>query len=87
MAAAAAGSKKTTRLILFQAITGYGVMTTMNKQTTFLLLSLLALLSILAPAAGAAPKRADTPKQPAEGQHELTIFFANDVRGETEPCG
>lgn len=87
MATAAAGSKKTTCLTLFQAITGYGVMTTMNKQTTFLLLSLLALLSITASASGAAPKRADPPKQPAKGQQELTIFFANDVRGETEPCG
>jgi len=58
----------------------------MNKQTTFLLLSLLALLSITAAASGAAPKRADTP-QPAKEQQELTIFFANDVRGETEPCG
>lgn len=87
MAADAAGSKKATRLILFQAITGYGVMTTMNKQTTFLLLSLLALLSITAAAAGAAPKRTDTPKPSAGAQQELTIFFANDVRGETEPCG
>jgi hypothetical protein len=63
------------------------MMTTMNKQTTFLLLSLLALLSMTASAAGAAPKRTDNPSQQAEGQHELTIFFANDVRGETEPCG
>lgn len=59
----------------------------MNKQTIFLLFSLLALLSITVSVAGAAPKRADTPKQPAKGQQELTIFFANDVRGETEPCG
>jgi hypothetical protein len=59
----------------------------MNKQTTFLLLSLLALLSILAPASGAAPKRTDNPSQQAGAQQELTIFFANDVRGETEPCG
>lgn len=62
-------------------------MTTMNKQTTFLLLSLLALLSIAASAAWAAPKRAATSEQPAKEQQELTIFFANDVRGETEPCG
>lgn len=59
----------------------------MKKQTTFLLLSLLVLFSITAAAAGAAPKRADTPKQSARAQQELTIFFANDVRGETEPCG
>lgn len=59
----------------------------MNKQTTFLLLSLLALLSITASAAGAGPKRANTPNQQGGGQQELTIFFANDVRGETEPCG
>ncbi len=62
-------------------------MTTMNKQTTFLLLSFLALLSITAPSSGAAAKRADNPKQQAGAQHDLTIFFSNDVKGETEPCG
>lgn len=59
----------------------------MNKQATFLLLSFLALLSITAPASSAAPKQTDSPKQQSRGQHELTIFFSNDVRGETEPCG
>jgi len=58
----------------------------MNKQTTFLLLFFLALLSITAFASGAAPKQADNPGQTREEQ-ELTIFFSNDVRGETEPCG
>jgi hypothetical protein len=57
-------------------------MTTMNKQATFLLLSFLALLSTTTPASGAS-----TPKQQPGAQHELTIFFSNDVRGETEPCG
>lgn len=59
----------------------------MNKQATFLLLSFLALLSITAPASGAAPKQTGSPKPQPGGQHELTIFFSNDVRGETEPCG
>lgn len=53
----------------------------MNKQATFLLLSFLTLLSMTAPASGS------TPKQQPSGQHELTLFFSNDVRGETEPCG
>ena len=56
-------------------------MTTMNKQATFLLFSFLALLSITVTASGA------TPKQQPGTQHELAIFFANDVKGETEPCG
>jgi len=59
----------------------------MNKQATFLLLSFLALLSITAPASEAAAQRTGTPKQQAGAQHDLTIFFSNDVRGETEPCG
>ena len=59
----------------------------MNKQTTFLLLFFLALLSITASASGAAPKRTNNPGQQAGMQHDLTIFFSNDVRGETEPCG
>ena len=58
----------------------------MNKQTTFLLLSFLALLSIAAPASESAPKRTDNQKH-AGMQHDLTIFFSNDVKGETEPCG
>jgi len=59
----------------------------MNKQATFLLLSFFALLSITAPTSGATAKRADNPSQPAGAQRDLTIFFSNDVRGETEPCG
>jgi len=59
----------------------------MNKQATFLLLFFLALCSITAPASGAAPKRADNQKQQVAMQRDLTIFFANDVKGETEPCG
>lgn len=62
-------------------------MTTMNKQATFLLLSFLALLSIAVPASETAPKRTDNPKQHAGAPHDLTIFFSNDVKGETEPCG
>jgi len=59
----------------------------MNKQATFLLLCLLALPNITVPASWAAPKQAPPQKQQAGAQHDLTIFFANDVRGETEPCG
>jgi len=62
-------------------------MTTMNKQTIFLLLSFLALLSITAPTSGASPRQADNLKQQTGKQHDLTIFFSNDVKGETEPCG
>lgn len=59
----------------------------MNKQATFLLLFFLALLNITGPASAAAPKRTHTPSQQTGEQHDLTIFFSNDVRGETEPCG
>jgi len=59
----------------------------MNKQATLLLLSFLALLSIFAPASEAAPKRTLSPSQQAGELHDLAIFFANDVRGEIEPCG
>lgn len=59
----------------------------MNKQAIFLLLSFLALLSITAPASEAVTKQTDNPKQHTGALHDLTIFFANDVRGETEPCG
>jgi hypothetical protein len=59
----------------------------MNKPTTFLLLCLLALLGITVSASGAAPKQAEPLNRQAEARHDLTIFFANDVRGETEPCG
>lgn len=59
----------------------------MNKQATFLLLSFLALFSITAPASGALEKGKGNASQPTEALHDLTIFFSNDVRGETEPCG
>ena len=59
----------------------------MNKQTTFLLLSFLALFSITAPTAWAAGKQTNNSSQSAGAQRDLTIFFSNDVRGETEPCG
>ena len=63
-------------------------MTTMNKQITVLLLSFLALLSITAPASEAASRKGiDNPNQQAGTPHDLTIFFSNDVKGETEPCG
>ena len=59
----------------------------MNKQAAFLLLSFLALFSITAPASEAATKQTDNPGQHTGAQRDLTIFFSNDVRGETEPCG
>ncbi len=60
----------------------------MNKQATFLLLSFFALLCMNTPSLGAPSRRgADKPKQHAGTLHNLTIFFSNDVRGETEPCG
>ena len=62
-------------------------MTTMNKQATFLLLSFLALFSLAAPATGASEKVKANASRPTEALRDLTIFFSNDVRGETEPCG
>jgi len=59
----------------------------MNKQTTLLLLSFLALLNMTAPASGASGEKTGNPKQQAGMPHDLTIFFSNGVRGETEPCG
>jgi len=59
----------------------------MNKQATFLLLSFLALFSLTAPASGAAEKGKSNASQPTAALRDLTIFFSNDVRGETEPCG
>jgi len=59
----------------------------MNKQATFLLFSFLALFSITTPASGASEKGKANASQPAEALRDLTIFFSNDVRGETEPCG
>ena len=53
----------------------------MKKQATFLLISFFILFTTTAPTSGASPK------QPNGGQHELTIFYSNDVKGETEPCG
>lgn len=57
-------------------------MTTMNRHAVFLLFFSLALLSITVPTAGDAAQQARPPVR-----HELSLFFANDVRGETEPCG
>ena len=58
----------------------------MNKQAPLLLLSFLVLLSITAPTSGAAPKRTDTPSQQTGTQHDLTVFFSNDVRGKQSPA-
>ncbi len=54
----------------------------MNRHAVFLLFFSLALLSITMPTAGDAAQQARPPVR-----HELSLFFANDVRGETEPCG
>lgn len=59
----------------------------MNKQATFLLLSFLTLFSLAAPAIGASEKGKVNANRPTEALHDLTIFFSNDVKGETEPCG
>lgn len=53
---------------------------------SFLLLSSLLILLALSIFAGAAEKKAGAINTPTE-LHDITIFFANDVRGETEPCG
>lgn len=56
----------------------------MNK-SSFLIFALLISLT-QAFTAEAAGKKTDGGNPPA-GLHELTFFFSNDVRGETEPCG
>ena len=56
----------------------------MNR-SSFLLLALLASLTLAMPA-GAVVKKADN-INPHGSLHDITIFFSNDVRGETEPCG
>lgn len=56
----------------------------MNKSSTLLLALLISLTQAFT--AGAAGERTVGGNPPA-GLHELTFFFANDVRGETEPCG
>ncbi len=54
----------------------------MNRHAAFLLFFSLALLSITLPTPGDAAQQTTPPVR-----HELSLFFANDVRGETEPCG
>jgi hypothetical protein len=53
---------------------------------SFLLFSSLLILFALAIFAGAAEKKTGGSNAPID-LHDITIFFANDVRGETEPCG
>lgn len=55
-------------------------------QRTVFLFSILLVLLILTGISGAAGKKAGAINPPT-GLRELTLFFANDVRGETEPCG
>lgn len=55
----------------------------MNK-SSFLVLTLLISLTQAFTAEAAGKK---TGGNPPAGLHELTFFFSNDVRGETEPCG
>lgn len=56
----------------------------MNK-SFLLLLTLLLSLIFVCTAGGAGEKAHPTTLQ--KDLHEITIFYANDVRGETEPCG
>ena len=44
------------------------------------------IILLLAMPAGAVEKKADN-INPHGSLHDITIFFSNDVRGETEPCG
>jgi len=53
---------------------------------SFLLLSSLSILLALSIYAGATEKKAGGSNAPTD-LHDITIFFTNDVRGETEPCG
>lgn len=54
-------------------------------RSSLLLLALLVSLSLTGPAGAAGNKAGDA--APGKGLPEITIFFSNDVRGETEPCG
>ena len=56
----------------------------MNK-LSFILPALLVSLT-LAITAGAVEKKT-AGINPQTGLHDITIFFSNDVHGETEPCG
>ncbi|MBU4119225.1 MAG: hypothetical protein KJ555_10745 [Proteobacteria bacterium] len=54
-------------------------------KSSLLLIALLASLA-LAITAGAVEKKASKTNQKTD-LREITFFFSNDVRGETEPCG
>lgn len=56
----------------------------MNK-SSLILIALFASLA-LAITAGAVEKKAGKTNQKTD-LREITFFFSNDVRGETEPCG
>lgn len=56
----------------------------MNK-SFLLLLALLASLALTITAQAVDKKTGGIDPQP--DLHEITFFFSNDVRGETEPCG
>jgi hypothetical protein len=56
----------------------------MNK--SFFLPFVLLISLTCAGAAGSFEKTGGAIKPPA-GLHDITIFYSNDVRGETEPCG
>jgi len=76
MAPAAAGSKKITVTTKAQ--------TPMTKSSIFLF---ALLISFTQPLTAEAAEKKTGGGNPATGLHELTFFFSNDVRGETEPCG
>lgn len=56
----------------------------MTKSSIFLF---ALLISFTQPLTAEAAEKKTGGGNPATGLHELTFFFSNDVRGETEPCG
>ena len=56
----------------------------MNKSSFLLLVFLISLTHAFI--AGAVETKAEGSNPPAS-LHDITFFFSNDVRGETEPCG
>ena len=56
----------------------------MNR-SAFLLLALVITFTLTIPAGAIGEKTGGI--IPPTDLHDITIFYSNDVRGETEPCG
>jgi hypothetical protein len=56
----------------------------MNR-SAFFLLALVVTFTLTIPAGAVGEKTGGI--NPSTDLHDITILYANDVRGETEPCG